>query len=158
MNFIYRNTGIFLQLIMNTLDRKPVTDQVARDNYKSLIMDYYQFLLRLSSIDYDNKLNLKLSKQYQYLNKLDMLTQRYKSIGNDAIKDDKVETFLVELQDHMREWINNDYLETELRSEETKHFSKTAYEKSIQQDTIIETRKAEALNVFKSSAKNRVDF
>jgi len=58
----------------------------------------------------------------------------------------------------MREWINNDYLETDLRSEETKYFSKTAYEKSMQQDPIIEMRKAEAINVFKNSARNRVDF
>jgi hypothetical protein len=158
MNFIYRNTGVFLQLVMNTLDRKPVTDTEARENYKSLIIDYYQFLLRLSSIHYDNKLNIKLWKQWVYLSKLDALTQRYKSIGNDTITDDKVEDFLIELQEHMREWINNDYLETDLRSEETKYFSKTAYEKSMQQDPIIEIRKAEAINVFKNSARNRVDF
>ena len=92
MNFITRNKGTLLSLMFNTLDRKQVTNQEDRNNYKDVLLDYCNFLHRLSHID-ANLLNIKLNKQRIFLDKLDTLTQRYKSIGIDCIPEKVLSLF-----------------------------------------------------------------
>jgi hypothetical protein len=155
--FILRNKGILQSLIFNTLDRKLVIDQEARNNYRDLIMDYTFFLHRLSFINID-KLNIKLSKQKAFLDKLETLSQRYKSIGDEAIPEKNVEAFLINIQDHMREWIDNDYLQIETLAAETKHFSDASSKLEMSLGSGLERRKSEAVDVMINSNRNRVNF
>ena len=158
MNTINRNKGTLHSLLFDTLNRKKVTDLEARNNYKDLVFDYCSFLHRLSAIQLSSTLNSKLNKQYKFLEKLEVLSNRYKSIGSDAIPNDKFEDFLENLQTHIREWIDADYLETDLRTEEAKWFNTSAYQSSPQTTPALERRKSEAVDVLMQSNRNRVNF
>lgn len=156
MNFITRNKGTLQRLLFNTLDRKQVTNQEDRNNYKDVLLDYSTFLHSLSFVDV-SELNIKLNKQRQFLDKLDTLSQRYKSIGNECIPASNVEQFLTNIQDHMRDWIDND-LDIELRKEETKYFSNASTKLEMNTSTGLERKKSEAVDVLINSNKNRINF
>jgi hypothetical protein len=156
MNFITRNKGTLLSLMFNTLDRKKVTNQEDRNNYKDVLLDYCNFLHKLSFID-TNLLNIKLNKQRIFLDKLDTLSQRYKSIGDEAIPEKNLEQFLISIQDNMREWINND-LDIELKIEEAKYFNAASSKLEISSGYGLERKKSEAADVFLNSSRNRVNF
>ena len=155
--FILRNKGVLQSLILNTLDRKPIIDQEARNNYRDLIIEYTNYLHRLSFINVD-QLNIKLNKQKILLDKLETLSQRYKSIGDDAIPEKNVEAFLINIQDHMREWIDNDYLQKETLTAETKHFTDACSKLEMTAPIGLERRKSEAVDVLMNSSRNRVNF
>lgn len=156
MNFITRNKGALLSLMFDTLDRKVITDKNDRDNYKDVLMDYCTFLHRLSFINV-SELNHRLSKQVSLLSKLDTLSQRYKSIGIDCIPDKSVDAFLSNIQDNMREWINND-LDYDLYIEETKYFTGASSKVEMSTSPMLERKKSEAVDVLMNSNRNRVNF
>lgn len=155
--FILRNKGVLQSLILNTLDRKAVIDQEARNNYRDLIYDYIDFLHRLSFIEIDT-LNIKLNKHKTLLNKLETLAQRYKSIGDEVVREDGVEAFLILIQDHIRDWIDNDWLEKDTITAETKHFSDASSKLEMTNSTGLERKKSEAVEVFMNASRNRVNF
>ena len=156
MNFITRNKGALLNLMFDTLDRKQVTNQEDRNNYKDLLLDYCTFLHRLSFIDVSG-LNIKLNKQRVLLDKLDTLSQRYKSIGIDCIPEKSVESFLTNIQEHMRDWINNDLNDTVL-IEEIRYFTNASSKLEMNTGAGLERRKSEAVDVLMNSNRNRVNF
>ena len=158
MRAIARNKGLLHSLLFDTLDRKPVSDIEARNNYKDLLFEYCGFLHRLSAIELSSTLNLKLNKQFEFMNKLDTLAQRYKSIGAESIREDGIEAFLTLIQDNMREWVNADYLEKDLRAEETKWFNSASNSKEPQTTPALERKKSEAVDVFMNANRNRVNF
>lgn len=160
MENIRRNKGLLVSLVFDALDRKEVTDLEARNNYKSVLDEYITFLHRLSYIQQlSSTLNNKMNKQVEFLNKLDTLSVRNKKIGNEqTIPNDKLEVFLTNIQNHMRDWIYADYLEIELRAEETKWFNAVAYELSPTTTPILERKKSEAADVLIDSNRKRVDF
>ena len=155
--FILRNKGVLQSLILNTLDRKPVVDQEARNNYRDLLYQYTDFLHRLSFVNVD-QLNVKLNKHKTFLNKIETLAQRYKSIGDECIREDGLEAFLILIQDHMRDWIDNDWLEKDILAVETKHFSDASSKLEINTSTGLERKKSEAVEVFMNASRNRVNF
>jgi hypothetical protein len=156
MNFITRNKGALLSLMFDTLDRKSITNQEDRNNYKDILLDYCTFLHRLSFVDI-SELNIKLNKQRVLLDKLDTLTQRYKSIGIDCIPDKSVESFLTNIQEHMRDWLNSD-LNIELWKEEVRYFTNASSKLEMNQGAGLERRKSEAVDVLMNSNRNRVNF
>lgn len=158
MRAITRNKGILNSLLFNTLDRKEVLDTEARINYKDILFEYCSFIHRLSAIELSTTLNLKLNKQFEFMKKLEILSQRHKSIGTDAIPNDKVEDFLTNLQTYIREWINADYLEIDLRTEENKWFNLVAYQLSGPTSPILERKKSEAIDILIDSNRKRVNF
>lgn len=121
---IKENYGTFLSMILKTLDRKSVTNQEARNNYKEVLLDYCYFLYSLAPLNI--KPNSPLRTQYEYGEKLNILLGRYISIGNEFLSDDKVESFLVKLQDMMREYLHQD-LDIELYKTEHEHYTREAW-------------------------------
>lgn len=159
MDNIRRNKGLLVGLVFDALNRKEVTDLETRNNYKSVLDDYISFLHRLSYIQLSSTLNLKMNKQVEFLNKLDTLSVRNKSIGSvETIPDDKLEAFLTNVQNYMRDWIDADYLETELRTEEFKWFSNSSNQQSVSTTPALERRKSEAVDILMNSNRNRVNF
>jgi hypothetical protein len=157
MNYISRNYGTLLKLMFNTLDRKEVSDEEARNNYKDLLLDYCHFLYRLSDIEMNSNLNQKLNHQKEFVDKLEKLTERYKSINDDAVPNESLEAFLNNVQEHMKHWVNND-LNIDLRNEETKHYNRSAYSLQGPSTPILERRKSDAIDVLMQSSRNKVDF
>lgn len=156
MNFITRNKGALLNLVFHTLNRKEVTNQEDRNNYKDVLLDYVTFLHNLSFVDV-SQLNNKLNKQKTFLDKLDTLSQRYKSIGDEAIPEKNLEQFLISIQEHMTEWINND-LDIELKIEEARYFNTASSKLEMSAGAGLERKKSEAADVFLNSNRNRVNF
>lgn len=124
MNNITQNYGTFLSMILKTLDRKKVTDSEARANYKEVLLDYCFFLYSLSFLNINQQ--SKLKAQFDYCEKLNILLGRYNSIGNEFLSDDKVESFLLQLQNMMRDYLHQD-LDVELYKEEHKHYTREAW-------------------------------
>jgi hypothetical protein len=111
-------------MTLSVLDKKPITDLEARKNYKVVVYDYITDLISLEPIFVDAS-NSAYS-QKTYLEKLITLTDRWKSIGDDAIPEDKVETFLTNLQDNMREYLNRN-LKSGFYELRKSHYSKLAW-------------------------------
>jgi len=159
MDNIRRNRGLLVGLVFDALNRKEVTDLEARNNYKSVLDEYITFLHRLSFIQLSTTLNVKMNKQVDFLNKLDTLSVRNKSIGSvETIPNDKLEAFLTNIQRHMREWIDADYLETELRTEEYKWFSNSSNQQSMNTTPALERKKSEAVDILINANRNKVNF
>lgn len=97
------NTKV-LFMTLSVLDRKPITDLEARNHYKEVLFDYIDDLTTLEPIYVE--VNNSAYNHKTYLDKLLVLADRWKSLGDDAIPDDKVEQFLTNLQDNMREYLN----------------------------------------------------
>lgn len=95
-----------LWMVLSVLNRKPITDKQARENYKQVLFDY---ILDLESLEKINPLpNTSAMKHKQYLEKLLIMNDRFERIGNDFLEDDSVELFLSKLQDMMRDYLNED--------------------------------------------------
>jgi len=125
MATITQNYGDFLTMIFSTLDRKPITNQEDRNNYKEVLLDYCNFLYKLAPLPS----NVYFISQKKYIEKLDVYLGRYKSIGSEFLSDDKLESFLSELQDYMRDYVNDmQKAETELFQFEKKFYSSLCYE------------------------------
>lgn len=155
--FIRRNKGALRNLLLETLDRKPVVNQQDRNNYIDLLYEYMNFLHRLSFVEVD-PLNIKLTKHKSLLDKLDTLSQRYKSIGKDAVPEKNIEAFLINIQDHMREWIDADYLTKDILAAETKYFNDASHKLEMNTSAGLERKKSEAVDVLLQSNRNRVNF
>lgn len=158
MNYISRNYGTLLELLFSTLDRKAVTDEEARENYKTVLFEYCGFLHRLADIELSSNQHQKLNHQKEFLDKLEKLTERFSSIKEDAIPNKNVESFLTTLQDHIKHWVNNPDIDTDLRNEETKFYNRAAYSLQGPSTPILERRKSEAIDVLMHSSRKKVDF
>jgi len=101
------NTKV-LDVCLDVLDKKPVTDEQARKNYKEVIWDYIRDLSTLEPINISSDNNAYIHKEY--LLKLISLGDRYANIGNDALPNDtdKINIFLEKLQDMMKDYLNRD--------------------------------------------------
>jgi hypothetical protein len=99
-----------MNLVLSVLDRKSVIDKEAREKFKEVIYDYIEDLSTLETIYVDG--NSPSYSHKSYLDKLIVLSKRWQSIGNEAIPTDGVESFLIKLQDNMR-----DYLYKNLKSD-----------------------------------------
>lgn len=153
---IKENYGKFLSMIFKTLDRKPVTDKEARDNYKQVLLDYCYFLYSLAPLEI-NHLS-KLRNQYEYAEKLDILLGRYLSIGNDFLSDEKVESFLVKVQDMMRDYLHQD-LDIELYKAEKEHYTKGAWKNGSNKGVTSEwTWQEEKADTIKSALERHKDL
>ncbi len=125
MATITQNYGDFLTMIFSTLDRKPIRNQEDRNNYKEVLLDYCNFLYKLGPLPS----NVYFISQKKFIEKLDVYLGRYKSIGSEFLPDDKLDSFLTELQDYMRDYVNDmQKAETELFQFEKKFYSSLCYE------------------------------
>jgi hypothetical protein len=115
-----------LWMSLSVLDRKPITNQEARENYKEVIWDYLQDLDTLEPINVDK--TSTAYEQKEYLLKLITLSDRWNSIGTDFLSDDKVEPFLKKLQDMCREYLHND-LHKEFYRLRQVHYTNLAFTK-----------------------------
>jgi hypothetical protein len=117
------NKNLFF-MTLSVLDKKPITDIQARNNYKEVIWEYINDLSTLETIYVD--VSNPAYKHKTYLDKLLVLTDRWKSLGDDAIPDDKVEQFLTNLQDNMREYLNKN-LQSDFYQLRKTHYTKLAW-------------------------------
>ena len=117
------NKNLFF-MTLSVLDKKPITDIEARNNYKEVIWEYINDLSTLETIYVD--VSNPAYKHKTYLDKLLVLTDRWKSLGDDAIPDDKVEQFLTNLQDNMRDYLNKN-LQSDFYQLRKTHYTKLAW-------------------------------
>lgn len=117
------NSNVLL-MTLSVLDKKPITDVQTRMNYKEVVWDYITELTTLEPIFIDS--NNPAYSHKTYLDKLLTFTDRWKSLGNDFIPDDKVEPFLTQLQDKMRDYLNKN-LKSDFYQLRKTHYSKTAW-------------------------------
>jgi len=142
------NYGTFLSMMLNTLNRKPVTNQEARDNFKQCLIDYCFILYSLAPITLSN--NSPLKEHYDYGSKLDILLGRYKMIGDDFLSDDKLNTFLSQMQSMMMKWEESD--EKELHKEEKRHYTEQSWKNGSNRGTQSEwTWQEERADTIKSA-------
>lgn len=101
------NTKV-IYLCLDILNSKPVKDEKARKNYKSVVWDYIADLSTLTPINVPT--DSKAYNHKQYLIKLITLGDRYASLGNEVLpkEEEKVNSFLVKLQDMIKDYIQND--------------------------------------------------
>jgi len=111
-------------MIISVLNRKPVTDLEARNNFKSVIYDYTDELISLEPIYVE--VNNPVYRHKTYLDKLLVLNDRYNSIGDEAIPSDKVEQFLTTLQDNMRDYLNKN-LQSDFYKLRKSHYTNLAF-------------------------------
>ena len=128
-NYIRNNSSVFSEMIYAMIDAASESkwrDDEHKRNFKYVTTaDYIRFLYDLGFLPID-RFN-KLYKQYEFMIKLTVLCDRYKSIGSECYegKSDKLLNLLVE---HMMEWINND-LDLEIKKQEKIHYTKLCFNK-----------------------------
>ncbi len=127
-NYIKENYTEFVNMIYGTLDRVPITNQEARNNFRnSTLPDYIKFLYDLNylSIDRNNPLN----SQKEYCDKLFILCDRIKKNGLEKeIPMESARKFIEKLQQYMKEWAHND-LDDELKKQERVYYTDVAFSK-----------------------------
>jgi len=111
-------------MTLSVLDRKQTTDIEARNNYKEVVWDYISELSTLEPIYVE--VNNSAYKHKTYLDKLLTLTDRWLSLGDEAIPLDKVEQFLTTLQDNMRDYLNKN-LKSDFYQLRKTHYTKLAF-------------------------------
>lgn len=118
-----------LWFVLSQIDRKPVKDVEARNNFKEAIYDY---IIDLESLEPINvKPHTPSYPQKEYLNKLLTLTDRWNSIGNESVPEGVLDTFLTKLQDMCRTYLHDD-LDVQFKKERQIHYTKLVRN---QQDT-----------------------
>lgn len=153
---IKENYGTFLSMIFKTLDRKPVTNQEARNNYKEVLLDYCAFIYSLAPLNI--KHDSPLRTQYEYAEKLNILLGRYKSIGDEFLSESKLEAFLVKLQDMMRDYLHQD-LDIELYRAEHEHYTREAWINGSNKGTDSEWKwQEEKADTIKSALERHKDL
>jgi hypothetical protein len=143
-----------LNVCLDVLDKKPITDEQARKNYKEVIWDYIRELSTLEPLNISPDSKAYIHKEY--LVKLISLGDRYASIGNEALPSntEKIDVFLKKLQDMMRDYQNRDLYNVfySLRKE---HYTKLAFnqrgDEGIPPPTVIANLKEQA---FRNIGKN----
>ena len=115
-----------LWMCLSVLDRKPIINKEAREKYKEVIWDYLMDLQHLEPI---NVLPQSSAiEQKKYLTTLLVLADRWNSIGNEFLSDDKVEPFLIKLQDMCKDYLYRD-LYKEFYIQRQTHYTNIAYTK-----------------------------
>tara|TARA_R110000744_G_C19175865_1_gene542172 strand:- start:62 stop:520 length:459 start_codon:yes stop_codon:yes gene_type:complete len=105
------NTKV-LDVCLEIINNKNVTDEVLRKNYKEVVWEYIADLSTLQPINVP--MDNKAYNQKQYLLKLISLGDRYSSIGNDSLPNDteKIDIFLKKLQDMIKDYLHEDLAKT----------------------------------------------
>ena len=115
-----------LWMCLSVLDRKPVTNQESREKYKEVIWDYLMDLQQLEPI---NVLPQSPAiEQKKFLDSLLILADRWNSIGNEFLSDDKVEPFLIKLQDMCKDYLYRD-LNKEFHTLRQVHYTELSFTK-----------------------------
>ena len=110
-------------MMLNTLDRKPVTNKESRNHFKDCLLEYCWILYSLTPITLSN--NSPIKQHQNYASKLDILLGRYMNIGDDFLTNDKLNIFLSEMQSKMMDWTESE--ELELKKEEKRHYTEGAW-------------------------------
>lgn len=121
-----------IKFVLSVLKRKEVSDKEARQNFEEVIWDYINNIQSTDDLEIDSTKNSYQHKTYY--EKLKILAERYKHIGNEVISDDKVEDFLNDLQNRMRDYLYDD-VESELYQLRKKHYTKSAFNKPNPHDS-----------------------
>jgi hypothetical protein len=118
-----------LTMILSVLKRKSITDETARENYIEVLCSYIDDLNTLApiNIDYSNP----VYEHKVYLDKLIILSDRWKSIGDDVIPTDKLDVFLVSLQDKIRDYLNKN-LQSDFYKLRKMHHTNLAFTKDME--------------------------
>lgn len=152
---IKENYGLLLRMLWGTLDRKPVTNKQATIDFTECVTEYAYILYSLSPLTLSD--NSPLKKHYDYGTKLDVLLGRYKMIGDEFLSDDKVETFLSQLQNMMMEWEISD--EYELFREEKKYYTQASWKNGSNKGTDSEwTWQEEKADLIKSALERNKEL
>jgi hypothetical protein len=141
-------------MTLSVINRKEITDLESRNNYKQVIFDYIGDLITLEPIYVE--VNNPAYKHKTYLDKLLVLTDRWKSLGDDAIPEDKVEQFLTNLQDNMREYLNKN-LQSDFYQLRKSHYTKLSWgtkELEIAPSTRLNDLRERAFSNMKPSYSN----
>lgn len=117
------NKNLFF-MTLSVIDKKPIADIEKRNKYKEVVWEYINDLSTLETIYVD--INNPAYKHKTYLDKLLVLTDRWKSLADDAIPDDKVDVFLTNLQDNMRDYLNKN-LQSDFYQLRKTHYTKLAW-------------------------------
>lgn len=155
---IKKHPGQLINLLFNSLKRKPVTNQEARNNFSSQVLTYYAFINRVSNLEIKN--NDLFASQISYFSYLDTMVQRFMSIGDEAIPDSKLDLFLNKLQKNMLEFCEiQDELNNQLFEIEKEHYSNLAYQREYSNHTAYDRRteelKSDAVEVLKYGKNNK---
>lgn len=123
-NYLNKNQKEFTNMLFETLDLIPVSNEEARKHFKGELLSYIHILKRINDIhnllDFD-----KAMAQYQFSQKLFTMCDRYKSGGlPQKLKDNPTE-FIKGVQAKMLDVCQSGFA-TELRKAE----SKDAYDKA----------------------------
>lgn len=134
-----------LWMCLSVLDRKSVTDKQARENFKQVIWDYLMNLQQLEPINVPPQ--SPAIEQKKFLDNLLVLADRWNSIGKEFLSDDKIEPFLIKLQEMCREYLHND-LDNEFFRLRQVHYTNLAFSKEnneIAPKTLLSNLKEQAL-------------
>ena len=127
-NYIKENYSDFSKFIYYTLNRKPITDKVKRDNFKfNILPEYINFLYNLNylSVKKDNI----LWNQQEYCNKLFILCDKAKLHNLEkVIPQNGVDLFCSTLLENVKDWLRRD-LDTELYNQEKSFYTSLAFDK-----------------------------
>jgi hypothetical protein len=142
-------------MALSVLNRKPITDIFARENYKECIVDY---LINLSTLE---QLYVEISdiaySQKQYLIKLLTLVDRYTKLGDSFLSDDKVEVFLLTLQNNCRDYLNNN-LEKHFYNLRKQHHTKLAFSQKNELEEYQPSSRLADLKELAYSNMKRVNY
>jgi len=152
---IKENFGLLLRMLSGTLDRKPVTNKEARMDFTQCVTEYAYILYSIAPLTlFDNS---PLKKHQDYASKLDVLLGRYKMLGDEFLSDDKVDTFLSQLQNMMMDWELSD--EYELHKEEKKYYTQQAWKNGSNRGTDSQwTWQEEKADTIKSAFQKHKDL
>jgi hypothetical protein len=127
-NYIKENYKEFVNMIYGTLDRVPITNQEARDNFRNYTLpDYIKFLYDLNFLTMDR--NNPLNSQKEYCEKLFILCDRVRKNGLESeIPNQSAVKFIEKLQQYMKDWAHND-LDDELKKQERVYYTALAFNK-----------------------------
>lgn len=116
-----------LWFVLSQINRKPIKNSEDRKNFELVIYDYIIDLESLTDINV--KPMSAAFEQKQYLDRLLTLTERYNSIGNEAVPEQSLDGFLAKLQKMCRIYLDND-LDKDFYKERKSHHTTLAYTKS----------------------------
>ena len=117
-----------IKFVLSVLNRKEVTDYDARNNFKEVIWNYINVIQQTEDLEIDSS-----SKSYNhkvFYEKLKVLSERYKNVGDEVVPSHKLDDFLELLQNNMRDFLYDD-VESELFNIKKKHYTKLAFDKNV---------------------------
>lgn len=117
-----------IKFVLSVLNRKEVTDYDARNNFKEVIWNYINVIQQTEDLEIDSS-----SKSYNhkvFYEKLKVLSERYKNVGDEVVPSHKLDDLLELLQNNMRDFLYDD-VESELYNIKKKHYTKLSFDKNV---------------------------